>query len=109
MHIPTQEEMKADYETLKANNPEKILAAIKFLSETLGDSFWKWLETAKAKEGHQWFVHDIWHFNGGMAVRNHLRENGFGEDYIGVDNLDDTYTFLVEDAYGIKLYNDTIK
>ncbi len=39
-----------------------------------------------------------YHFEGGMAVRNLLRTNGFNEDYWPIWNLDDIYVFLLEDA-----------
>ena len=38
------------------------------------------------------------HFHWGMVIRNLLREKGFGEEYFGVDNLDDIYVSLVEEA-----------
>ena len=45
---------------------------------------------------------DAWitlvHFFWGMAVRNLLRRNGFGEEYFGVPNLDDICTSLIEEA-----------
>ena len=39
-----------------------------------------------------------YHFGWGMAVRNLLREKGFGEDYFKIHNLDDIYVQLVEEA-----------
>ncbi len=49
-----------------------------------------------------WFAkyHQIW----GMAVRNDLRKSGFGEDYWPVDNLDDIYVSLVEEALCGEIY-----
>lgn len=38
------------------------------------------------------------HFHWGLAVRNQLRRQGFDAKYFGVDNLDDIYVNLVEDA-----------
>ena len=38
------------------------------------------------------------HFFWGMSVRNLLRGRGYGEDYFSVDNLDDFYIPLVEEA-----------
>ncbi len=40
------------------------------------------------------------HFFWGMAVRNLLRQKGFGESYFSVENLDDFYIPLVEEALG---------
>ena len=44
------------------------------------------------------------HLFWGMAVRNLLRDRGFGEKYFSVHNLDDIYVPLVEEALklGIK-------
>ena len=39
-----------------------------------------------------------YHFMWGMAVRNLLRERGFGEEQFMVDNIDDYYVSLVEAA-----------
>lgn len=38
------------------------------------------------------------HFGWGMAVRNILRQHGFGEKELGVHNLDDIYVALVAEA-----------
>lgn len=43
-----------------------------------------------------------YHFGWGMAVRNLLRQKGYGEEYFGVHNLDDIYVALVVDALGLK-------
>lgn len=39
-----------------------------------------------------------YHLGWGMSVRNLLRENGFGEEWFGIDNLDCIYTLLIEEA-----------
>lgn len=39
-----------------------------------------------------------YHFSAGMSIRNLLRDRGFGEDYFNVDNLDDIYVALIEEA-----------
>jgi len=38
------------------------------------------------------------HFWGGMAIRNALRQNGFGEKELGIENLDYIYARLIERA-----------
>ena len=38
------------------------------------------------------------HFQFATAVRNELRCSGFGERELGVQNLDDVYLFIVEEA-----------
>jgi hypothetical protein len=43
-----------------------------------------------------WYV--PYHFGWGMAVRNLLREKGYGEEYWPIWNIDDIYVQLVEDA-----------
>lgn len=52
---------------------------------------------------HDWgldWAHKVvgWHFRGGMAIRNLLRDGGFGEEDLGIENLDYIYTRLVERA-----------
>jgi hypothetical protein len=42
-----------------------------------------------------WVMH---HFTWGMAMRNLLRENGFTEQELGIDNLDNYYISLIEQA-----------
>lgn len=44
----------------------------------------------------KWWVEH--HFIWGMGIRNLLRKNGFGEQELGVDNLDDYYVGLIEQA-----------
>jgi len=99
-------DIRKSYEVLKTNKTKECLAVIHFLKESLGEDFWKWFENAKLHGN--WYTHNGWHFSGGMNVRNHLRQNGYGEAYLGIDNLDDTYTFLIEDAYGMRLYEATL-
>ena len=38
------------------------------------------------------------HFHFGLAVRNQHRRKGYDASYFGVENLDDIYVYLVEDA-----------
>lgn len=51
-----------------------------------------------ADDPEKWYVIDRWHFTGGMAIRNHMRSNGFGEKELGVSNLDDIYIEIIEEA-----------
>lgn len=48
------------------------------------------------KAPSNWFAEH--HFFFGMAIRNHLRQSGFGESYFGINNLDDIYVELLEEA-----------
>jgi hypothetical protein len=57
------------------------------------------LAAYKADPEGWWAPH---HFLWGMSVRNLLRQKGFGEDHFGVDNLDDFYIPLVEEALELK-------
>jgi len=45
-----------------------------------------------------WFAKGGWHSAQGMGIRNYLRQEGFGEDYWPVNNLDDIYVELIEEA-----------
>ncbi len=38
------------------------------------------------------------HFGFGMSIRNLMRSNGFGEQELEVDNLDDYYVEVIRDA-----------
>jgi hypothetical protein len=40
-----------------------------------------------------------YHFTAGMSIRNVLRENGYGEDYFGIDNLD--YIYVCSNCGGV--------
>jgi len=50
----------------------------------------------KMKRSRSWYM--PYHFTWGMTVRNLLRENGFGEREMGVENLDDFYIGIGEKA-----------
>jgi len=56
------------------------------------------IEIRKAikKDSEGWFA--FHHFEYGMHIRNLLRKKGFGEEYFGINNLDNIYVELVEDA-----------
>jgi hypothetical protein len=58
------------------------------------------IRKAYAADPKGWYTG--YHFGWGMAVRNLLREKGFGEKYFGVHNLDDIYVALVEEALELK-------
>jgi hypothetical protein len=57
------------------------------------------IQKAYNAEPNGWSVN--YHFSWGMAVRNLLREKGYGEEYFGVHNLDDIYVALVEEALNL--------
>jgi hypothetical protein len=51
-----------------------------------------------AADPEGWPYQGGWHFAGGMAIRNLLRKLRFGEEQLGVANLDDCYVNLLEGA-----------
>jgi len=55
-----------------------------------------WMETYGTDWPHK--GRSGWHFVSGMQIRNLLREAGFGEEGLGIENLDYIYTRLVERA-----------
>lgn len=93
-----------DWKQLHAENLAKIPAAmrdqaVEFLRgyfsnapTTIAD-----VKEAMAKDPQTWWA--PYHLTWGMAVRNLLRRNGYGEKQFGVDNLDDYYVGLIEEAF----------
>ena len=54
----------------------------------------------KKKHGEDW-IHKVQaHFTFGKNIRNMLRENGFSEKDLEVENLDDYYIQMLEEASG---------
>lgn len=84
-------QLKAAYDAIPA---EKKAPAIAMLKAKLVDQ--SEIKAAIAEDPEGWFA--PYHFYWGMAVRNLLRTEGYGEDYWPVGNLDDIYVELVEDA-----------
>ena len=81
------------YDSLPLKKKKKV---IKFLKKWIYKEDIKKLRTIIKKEPEGWFAsyHHFW----GMAVRNSLRIAGYGEKYFKINNLDDIYTELVEEA-----------
>lgn len=52
-------------------------------------------EMMKRSPTEWWIGH---HFGWGMSMRNLLRTNGYGEQELGVGNMDDYYVALIEQA-----------
>jgi hypothetical protein len=97
--IDLEEVLRKEAEAVAAVLEEKKQAAADFLKDTLGDHnikmFRDWIEL----NGLDWpRTFAGWHFHGGMAIRNHLREGGFGENELGIENLDYIYVQLIERA-----------
>lgn len=92
----SDEECKAIYASL---DTELIAPALMMLAEELSDVRDEIIASAKA-DPEDWSTayHMVW----GMGIRNMLRDKGYGEEYFGVENLDDIYVPLVEDALHIR-------
>jgi hypothetical protein len=58
------------------------------------------IRKAYVADPKNWYIG--YHFGWGMAVRNLLRQKGFGEKYFHVHNLDDIYIALVEEELELK-------
>ncbi len=69
---------------------------IEFLRNFLLDKVKEQIRKAIDKNKLNWFA--PYHFHWGMGIRNALRNAGYGEKYFGIDNLDDIYVELVEEA-----------
>ena len=77
---------------------EKKYPAIEFLKKLTKEDAEEIRKAIKA-DPKSWFAG--YHFNWGMWVRNQLRSAGYGENYFGIQNLDDIYCELVEDAVAV--------
>lgn len=75
---------------------EKKAPAVYMLRKELSKDVQQQIREAVAADPENWCA--PYHFFWGMAIRNLLRDKGFGEDYWPIWNLDDIYVSLVEDA-----------
>ena len=75
---------------------DKKDAAIKAFRESDYSQAFSKIREALAKDPDGWI--GPYHFGWGMSVRNFFRQEGFGEDYFGIDNMDCIYRRLVEEA-----------
>jgi hypothetical protein len=82
-----------------ALTPELKAPALEMLRTELTPVF-KEIRAAFTAAPKDWYV--SYHFGWGMAVRNLLREKGFGEEYFKIHNLDDIYVALIEEALALK-------
>ena len=83
-------------EQLSKVHPEKVAAAVEFLCGYFSDapSTVQQIRTAHNANPQTWWAE--YHLTWGMAVRNLLRRNGYGEKDLGISNLDNIYVGLVE-------------
>lgn len=84
-----------EYFRLKVNSLDPSLRdqAVAFLRDYLSPNM-EFLRGEIAKNPNSWSSDH--HFWGMMSVRNVLRQNGFGERELHIDNLDDYAVGLVE-------------
>jgi hypothetical protein len=86
----------AECKQLYAELPSELKApALVMLADELASVRDEILNMYNFHPENWWAPH---HFTWGMAVRNLLRQKGFGEEYFGIDNMDDIYISLVEEA-----------
>lgn len=70
--------------------------AVTFLRGLLGEDGRARVRKRMRTSPGTWWM-DI-HFGAGMATRNRLRDAGFGEKRFDIDNLDNIYVALLEEA-----------
>lgn len=107
-NINSFEDLK-QYEVNVWNNLDnnKINTAVKFIQTSFSGSGLEWLKTSMKTAGKDWPTNSGFHlFGGGMAIRNWLRDNGFGEEFFKIENLDYIYTNLLELAVLGELLNE---
>lgn len=75
---------------------EKKDPAIEFFRTRLSDEVKEQIRGAMRIDITSWFA--VGHFTWGMSARNSLRDAGFCEGYFGIENLDDIYVEIIEDA-----------
>jgi hypothetical protein len=75
---------------------EKKQAAVTFLRAMLSEFVQSQIREAISRDPHTWWAD--YHFHWGMSVRNALRDSGFGEEGLGISNLDFIYVQLIEAA-----------
>lgn len=114
----TEAECRQLYENLDPEKRAGAIAHLKKVIEADPDAIQR-VREMYAKHGADWFdhLHDPEiekltpeerergmaglyspHFGWGMAIRNSLRSAGFGEEELGVHNLDDVYRALLDSA-----------
>jgi len=80
--------------------PQEIKAPVVRLLVSLLTPIEPEIRRDHARDTANWWMSGYFHF--GLAIRNQLRRNGFDAEYFGVNNLDDIYVFLVEEALKLR-------
>ena len=75
----------------------KRQAAADFLAKDFSEQVTTTLRRLIIKGKDRFWFSD-YHFHTGMQIRNILRTNGFGEDGLGIENLDFIYCKIMERA-----------
>jgi len=86
-------ECKIIYNALSVSKKEK---AIIFLKKLITEEDKKRIRTAIFHDPKSWFA--FYHHGWGTNIRNALRREKLGEEYFGINNLDDIYVELIEDV-----------
>ena len=68
---------------------------------TLAEAVRKMQRESNQDDSHDWIHKNQLHFFWGMQMRNLMRENGFSEKEIDIDNLDDIYIECINEAVKI--------
>ena len=89
-------ELEANRRKWKAIPQDKKDPVFEMVRQELTPTVQEAIRKAIGDSPNKWWVD--YHFGWGMGFRNLLREKGFPEAYWPVDNLDDIYTYIVEDS-----------
>lgn len=89
----TKQECRQMYDEISSKKKSSAILCI--VNSDINKYFGELVVNAFENNGNP--VYDL-HFGFGMAFRNFLRKNGFGEKFFGIDNLDCIYEFLLADA-----------
>lgn len=99
-----KEEVKLDNQTeyekkcVDAVSEEKKVAAANFLKEFLDDNEKSHAQKLIEKSKDRLWFSEYYTLGGGIQIRNALRDNGFGEKELGIENLYFIYVQLIERA-----------
>lgn len=86
-------ECKKIYDSLEQSKRD---VGVAFLKGFILDNVKKEIRGVIVKDKKGWFA--LFHHGWGTGIRNALRNASYGEKYFGINNLDDIYVELVEDA-----------
>ncbi|GEM_PF-3458825 len=96
IEVRTSEERREMYAAI----PSEVKAPALSLLISLLEPVLPEIRADYAKDPLNWWKQGHFHF--GLAVRNQLRRKGYDEKYFSVNNLDDIYVFIVEEALKLR-------